>query len=211
MVTKLAATGKTAVFTHHKHLPLLRLMMKTKLGAKFDEQFHSFPDNDLALEWCENRVLEKHSDTRITGARVKTADYELLRGFTAAELDVIQPLLRPHSFKRGHEIISAGDEAREIFFLSRDVVSIHLPGEERRWLASFSPGICFGEMAFIDGAPRSANIIADSDVECHMLSLQDFTALGESQPALKIKLLEHLCLDLTRKLRKANREISVLE
>jgi glutaminase len=211
LVTKLAASGKTAVFTHHKHLPLLRLMMKTKLGVKFDEQFHSFPDNDLALEWCENQVLEKHADTRITGARVKAADYELLRGFTAAELDVVQPLLRPHAFKRGHEIISAGDEAREIFFLSRGVVSIHLPGEERRRLASFSPGMCFGEMAFIDGAPRSANITADSDVECHSLSLQDFTALGELRPALKIKLLEHLCLDLTRKLRKANRELSVLE
>ena len=211
LVTKLAALDKTVVFTHHKHLPLLRRMLKTKLGAQFDGQFHSFPDNDLALEWCENQVLEKHADTRVTGTRVKVADYELLRGFTTAELAVVQPLLQPHSFKRGHEIISAGDDAREIFFLARGVVSILLPGEDRHRLASFSPGMCFGEMAFIDGAPRSANIVADTDVECHTLSLEDFAALGASHPALKIKLLEHLCMDLSRKLRKANRELSVLE
>jgi glutaminase len=211
LVTKLTAVDKTVVFTHHKHLPLLRRMMKTKLGAKFEDQFHSFADDDLALEWCENQVLEKMADTRMTGNRVKLADYELLRGFSAAELEIIQPLFQAHTFKKGHEIISAGDDAREIFFLSRGVVSIYLPGEDRHRLASFSPGMCFGEMAFIDGAPRSANIVADCEVECHSLSLEEFTALGLVHPALKIKLLERLCLDLTRKLRKANREISVLE
>ncbi len=89
-------------------------------------------------------------------------------------------------------------------------MNVYLPGEERQRLAGFSPGMCFGEMAFIDGAPRSANIVAETDVECHSLGLEDFTALGESRPALKIKLLEELSLDLTRKLRKANRELNVL-
>jgi hypothetical protein len=43
------------------------------------------------------------------------------------------------------------------------------------------------------------------------LSLENFTALGQRHPAIKIKLLEQISLDLTRKLRKANRELSVLE
>ena len=85
------------------------------------------------------------------------------------------------------------------------------PGEERHRLASFSPGMCFGEMAFIDGAPRSADIVAETDVDCHLLSLDDFQKLSRSHPAIKIKLLEQLALDLTRKLRKANRELDVLE
>lgn len=211
LVVKLAATGQTVFFTHHKHLPLLRRMMKSKLGGKFDNQFRSFSDNDLALEWCENELLEKCADTRITAGRMNVADYHLLREFSPVELDILQSLLKSHSFKRGHEIIGAGDEAREIFFLSRGVVSVHLPGEERHRLASFSPGMCFGEMAFLDGAPRSANIVTDTDVECHTLSLEDFSALGKSRPELKIKLLEQLCLDLTQKLRKANRELTVLE
>jgi CRP-like cAMP-binding protein len=71
--------------------------------------------------------------------------------------------------------------------------------------------MCFGEMAFIDGATRSADIVADTDVECHLLALEDFQALGKTHPAIKIKLLERLCLDLTGKLRKANRELNVFE
>ncbi len=39
----------------------------------------------------------------------------------------------------------------------------------------------------------------------------DFLALGETHPAIKIKLLEKLRLDLTGKIRKANRELSVFE
>ncbi len=211
LASKLAANDKTVLFTHHQHLPLLRRMMKSKLGKQFDERFHSFEDNDRALEWCENELLEKHADTRITGRRMKIADYQLLRGFTATELEIIRPMLQSHSFSRGQEIIRAGDAAREIFFLTRGVVSVYLPGEEHQRLASFSPGMSFGEMALIDGAPRSANIIADTDAECHSLSLEDFTALGKTRSALKIKLLEQLCLDLTRKLRKADRERDVLD
>ncbi|HEX5398317.1 MAG TPA: glutaminase A [Verrucomicrobiae bacterium] len=211
LVAKLAATGQTVVFTHHGHLPLLRRMMKSKLGAKFDSQFHSFDDNDLALEWCENDLLEKRADSRIPTGRMSIADHHLLREFSPEELEIFQPLLKNHSFKRGQEIIAAGAEAREMFFLSRGVVSVHLPGEEHHRLASFSPGMCFGEMAFIDEAPRSADIVADTDVECHSLSLEDFSALGRLYPTLKIKLLEQLCLDLTQKLRKANRELAVLE
>ena len=211
LVAKLADAGKTVAFTHHQHLPLLRRMMKAKFGREFDSLFHSFEDNDRALEWCENELLEKHADTRILNGRVKIADYELLRGFTPKELGVIRPLLQNQSFQRGEKIINAGGAAREIFFLSRGLVNVYLPGEERRRMAAFSPGMCFGEMAFVDGAPRSANIVAETDVECHSLGLDDFKALGETHPGIKIKLLEQLCLDLTQKLRKSNRELNVLE
>jgi glutaminase len=211
LVAKLTARRQTVIFTHHQHLPLLRRMLKSKFGTRFDDHFHSFEDNDRALEWCEDQLLEKHSGASLASSRVKIANYELLRRFTAAELETVRPLLKSRSFVRGSEIISAGSEAREIFFLARGTVSVYLPGEERQRLASFSPGMCFGEMAFIDGAPRSAQIVADTDVDCHTLSLEDFTALSQTRPALKIKLLEELCLDLTRKLRKANRELNVLD
>ena len=211
LIIRLAEADKTVVFTHHKHLPLLRRMMKSKLGGRFDEQFRSFDHTDLALEWCENQLLEKHDDSRVISSRMKISDYQLLQNFTAAELEIIGSMLHLRSFKRGHDIIRADDEAREIFFVTRGVVGVYLPGEERRRLASFSPGMCFGEMAFIDGAPRSADIVAETDVDCHLLALEDFQKLSRSHPAIKIKLLEQLALDLTRKLRKANRELDVLE
>jgi len=211
LVNKLHAANKTVLFTHCEHLALLRRMMKKKLAEKFDELFASYPDNDLALEWCEERLLENTRHARAAGYKAKPADYELFRDFSATDLKIVQPLLQSRAFKRGQNIISAGDEAREVFFLSRGHVSVLLPGEERHRLATFSPGMSFGEMAFLDGVSRSANIVADTDVDCDLLTLEDFQALGKTHPAIKIKMLETLCLNLTAKLRKANRELSIFE
>jgi glutaminase len=211
LVTKLHAAEKTVVFTHCDHLPLLRRMMKKKMGEAFAEQFITYANNDLALEWAEETLLENTQYAHAPSFRAKPADYELLKDLSAAELKIVQPLLQPQSFKRGQVIINAGDDAREMFFLARGHVSVLLPGEERHRLATFSPGMSFGEMAFLDGAPRSANIVADSEVECDLLTQEKFLALGKSHPEIKIKMLANLSLNLTAKLRKANRELSVFE
>ena len=110
-------------------------------------------------------------------------------------------------------IVHAGDEARELFFLTKGHVSVlvqHSSGVSKR-LATFSAGMAFGEMALLDSALRSANIVADTEVQCDLLELADFQALGDSHPNIKIKLLQNICLGLSRKLRKANRDISVLD
>ena len=211
LVSKLHATGKTVMFTHCEHLTLLRRMMKKKLAGQFAERFVTFPSNDLALEWCEETLLENTRYAHAHNYKAKPAEYELLKDLSAAELKILEPLLRPKSFKAGEFIINAGDDATEMYFLAQGHVSALLPGEERHRLATFSPGMAFGEMAFLDGAPRSANIVADTDVGCDLIALTDFQELGKSHPALQIKILQRLCLALTGKLRKANRELSVFE
>ncbi len=65
-----------------------------------------------------------------------------------------------------------------------------------------SPGM--GEMALLDGAPRSA-------VVCDMLPMEDFRRLGREHPRIEIILLRNIALGLCQKLRKLNREISVFD
>jgi len=66
-------------------------------------------------------------------------------------------------------------------------------------------------MAFIDASPRSALIVADTEVECDVLDRDDFERLGQKHLSLKTKLLENLSLSLCRRLRKANRELSLFQ
>jgi hypothetical protein len=54
-------------------------------------------------------------------------------------------------------------------------------------------------------------IVADTTVSCDELNVADFEALGTTHPPIKIKLLENIALGLSRKLRKANRQLSVVE
>jgi CRP-like cAMP-binding protein len=78
-------------------------------------------------------------------------------------------------------------------------------------LAAFTSGMAFGELAFIDRSPRSADVTAVGAVECRVLTRDMFSQLDREAPAIKIRLLENLALGLTSMLRQANREIAVFK
>jgi glutaminase len=187
--------------------------MKAKLGNGWADQYRVFEDNDLALEWCENRLLESVASPARPDRGSTSVPYELLGKLTPKEISIVTGVLRRRQFEPGDVIINVGEEAKEMFFLAHGRVSVlvALPSGARKRLAAFSAGMVFGEMAMIDRAPRSAIIMADTEVECDVLSLEDFDELGRSHPNIKIKLLDSLSLGLCRKLRKANREISVFD
>lgn len=169
--------------------------------------------DEVALEWCENRLLNHHLPDRTTDLRAAPETFEAFADLTTGELAVITKLLRRKTFKAGETIISAGDAATEIFLLVSGCVSVTVTmasGVPRR-LGTFSPGMAFGEMAVIDRAPRSAKIVADTAVECDLLTLEDFDRLAEKHHHVMIKLLRNLCRSLSGRLRKANRELSVFD
>ncbi len=213
VLIKLSGLGKFVLFTHAEHLPLLRRYLKVKLGGRYEELFRAIEDNDLALEWCENRLIEAALPDRAADRLAKLERYELFANFTPDELAVIASLLKRRVYQQSEAIINAGDEARELFFLARGGVSVLIPTESGapRRLATFSTGMVFGEMAVIDRAPRSAKIVADTEVVCDVLGLEDFENLSTTQPSVKIKLLENLSLCLCQRLRKANRKLSVFD
>lgn len=210
---KLTESGRQFLFSHTERHPLLRRYFKVKLGRRFDDVFRSFEDNDLALETCENRLLAAVLPGRDTDHRVHPAEFELCRGLDPDEVETLSACFVHRHFAAGETLIHAGDTADELFFLSRGTVSVVVPtnsGASRR-LATFSPGMTFGEMSVIDRAPRSANVVADSEVDCELLTLERFDSLRKSAPEVCIKLLTNLSRSLSQKLRKANRELSVLD
>jgi len=144
---------------------------------------------------------------------VKLEHYEPCANFTEAEIKTFAAFLKRRVYQQGEAIISVGEEAGEMFFLKHGGVSVFVTLETgtRKRLATFSAGMVFGEMAMIDRAPRSAMIVADTEVTCDVLSLEDFKSLSTAHPGIKIKLLENLSLGLCRRLRKANRELSLFD
>ena len=213
MLVKFDHLGKSVLFTHVETAPLLRRYMKIKLGPERAELFRAVSDNDLALEWCENQLLEGSESPADTTVAVPRDQFELCASLSPAELETFGSFLKRKAYHQSEVIIQAGDQAREIFFLARGRVSVFIALEQggRKRLATFSAGMTFGEMAFIDGSPRSAEIVAETEVECDLLNHADFERLGKAHPGLEIKLLESLNLSMCRRLRKANRELSLFQ
>ena len=209
----LRSRGKTLVFSRTARLTILRRYMKAKMGDRFESDYHAFEDNDLALEWCEERLLNGLLRPTPACAPRRIESYDLFRGLTTEEIRQVADILEHRSYPQGKVIVQAGAEAGEIYFLHRGSASIRLPlasGAQKR-LGLFSPGMAFGEVAMLDGAQRSATVVAETDVECHLLKREAFDALGETHPRTKIVLLTNMALGLARLLRKATREFSVFD
>lgn len=164
-------------------------------------------------KWCENQILERHEPVRSLDAPVAFAEYQLFHGLTQEELAVIEGLLERRIYPKGAVIVNIGEVASELFIVARGSVSVNITlasGHQRR-LATLTAGMTFGELAVIDGARRSATVIADSDVECEALKGDDYKQLVDSHPRIKITILENISLAICSRLRKANRELSVLD
>src|SRR6185295_19398781 len=138
------------------------------------------------------------------------ARHALCRGLDDDQLRRLEPLLVRERFAPGQRIVGRGDPADNIYLLARGEVSVTvaLAGARPLRLSTLSAGMAFGELAVILGGTRSADVVADGDVECWVLSRDTFVALGTTEPAIKLRLLENLLVNVSQMLMRADDEIA---
>ena len=180
----------------------------SKAVRKDDRGFLVFEDNDLAAEWCENRIVPVMAD-EVRGF----ADSVLFAGVPATLLREVQAMTRVLDYAEGDEILRQGEDADgRVFFIESGHVSIVVPlasGAHQR-VASLGPGMEFGEMALVGQVTRSASVFADTDVRCRALDVASWTRLAQARPALRIAVVENLAKELATRLRGANQWIAAL-
>jgi CRP/FNR family transcriptional regulator, cyclic AMP receptor protein len=62
-------------------------------------------------------------------------------------------------------------------------------GDREETLATLGPGEFFGEMALLDGRPRSATVITEEDTQCLILSRWDLMRAMRRDPDIAIQML----------------------
>lgn len=97
--------------------------------------------------------------------------------------------------KRGTTIFRKGDPGNSLFAVCSGSVKISTPSSEGKdaVLNVLGPGGVFGEIALLDGRPRTADAIAVSDSELLVLERRDFLPLLRERPDALLKLIELLC------------------
>ena len=63
---------------------------------------------------------------------------------------------------------------------------------------SYGPGQFFGEMALIDGEPRSATVVATNDVQAMKLPQREFRKIVEEDPKIAVGIMEELAARIRR-------------
>jgi CRP-like cAMP-binding protein len=110
--------------------------------------------------------------------------------------------IRRQSIKKGEILFRKGSEGTTLYVIIQGKIKIALPsmlGDEVV-LALFSDGDFFGEMALLDGMPRSADAIALEDSELYVLNQSDFVAFLNSNTDA----IQAILRSLSQRLRKTD-------
>lgn len=173
-----------------------------------------FETRDSAIEWMEDQILEAYGWTpEDEGAPLELGEIEIFSEFDAATIAALSSAVTELSVPAGGKICSRGDAGDEIYLVRSGRVGALLPLEtgKRHHVATFCRGDFFGEMAFIDQEPRSANVEAVTPAQLFLLSRARFDALLAKNPALGGRIFEQLAVAISRRLRSADKELRVLE
>jgi CRP/FNR family transcriptional regulator, cyclic AMP receptor protein len=90
----------------------------------------------------------------------------------------LRRLLKRRALKRGDVLFHQGDAGNAMFLIERGRVSIYITDDEGKevTLAELAQGDFFGEMALIEGKPRTAGARAAEETSLASLSRDDFIA-----------------------------------
>lgn len=171
------------------------------------------PQLDLGLEWCERQLLQRYAGGHTVSAIAGLAEHRLCAGATAADVAHLATLVEHCQFEQGSLIVRRGDPADTLYLLMRGEVSVivGLPQGGFKRLSTLSAGMGFGETALIAGGVRSADVRADTTVECCTLSAAAFARLEQERPSLMIRLLHNLLANTAATAVRLTAEVAALE
>lgn len=108
-------------------------------------------------------------------------------------------------FKKGFPIFREGEHSREMYFIQAGTVRIYRSDKnEQIELAQLPKGALFGEMALIDGKPRSATAQAQEDCELLVIPFYEFQKHVGPVPDWFMSLIKVA----SQRLRKANERLN---
>lgn len=122
---------------------------------------------------------------------------------TDRELRLVRRSLEEVTAPAGRVLCEEGEIGREFFFIAQGRASVRRSG---RKVALLGPGDYFGELALLDRQPRSATVIADTDMTLLNLTQRNFYSVLDEIPALARKLLAAMA----GRLRDADSKVSAL-
>jgi CRP/FNR family transcriptional regulator, cyclic AMP receptor protein len=99
------------------------------------------------------------------------------------------------SVPRATSIFAKGDPGSSLFAIYQGAVRITVPSVDGHDAVFnlIGKGDIFGEMALLDGRPRSADAVAITDCELFVIERRDFLPLVREEPEIALKLIEILC------------------
>jgi CRP/FNR family transcriptional regulator, cyclic AMP receptor protein len=133
------------------------------------------------------------------------AKVPLFSGLPDEERERLGALLRSRRYARGEVIFLEGDRGTALCLIAEGRIRIQLTGADGREVVInvYGPGEIFGEMALLDGEPRSADAIAQDASRVFWLQRDDFAAYLDRHPRAAMTMMA----SLSRRIRHTTRVV----
>ena len=128
-------------------------------------------------------------------------------GLPDETMDRLLDMMQMRGHRAGEHVCSEGELGREMFVVRAGVVEVRKrarDNERQTVLAQLKGGDCFGEMSLIDVQPRSATVFAREPTELYVLTNMDLYKLYEQDLGGYTFLVQNICRELSRRLRRAD-------
>ena len=132
-------------------------------------------------------------DARLAGLLSTT---RLFQAMPAEMRAACETKFREARFSRGELVFSRGDPGDRLYLVSEGQVRLAIGASDGRELSFqiVGPGDLFGEIALLDGGPRSAEAVALIPTLAFSLARADFFALLSSRPEAAPAIISYLCM-----------------
>ena len=117
----------------------------------------------------------------------------LFAGLSKRHLRNVAGIAKHLALGEGSEVAKEGDPGNDFYVIAAGQARVVRGG---RTIAKLMPGDFFGEIALLDGGPRTASVVAETPIELLVLNRKPFTQVLERDPSVVLKMLEELAARL---------------
>jgi SulP family sulfate permease len=174
------------------------------------EGVRAFADLDRALEWAEAAILAQRPPRAGSELLGEIGEGVNPEARAALEVLLVRQVVPAHGV-----VFHAGDTDQDLLIVLSGHITLvtQWPPEQGLRLATVGPGMVFGEMAFLNGSPRSASAGAERGAaRLVRLSRAHFDAWAGQHPGAALHLMNNLAQMGARRLAVTTRQLrAVLE
>jgi CRP-like cAMP-binding protein len=124
-------------------------------------------------------------------------------------LDRLLGMLVKQQLTQGAVVCHEGDTGRSMYVVGAGEVVVCRKAESGNLvrMVRLGPGEFFGEMTLIDVQPRSATVVVEAPTTLYALTNRDLYRLYQEDVGGYVMVLQNICRELSRRLRKADVKI----
>ena len=139
------------------------------------------------------------------------AKYAPFKSFDGNDLTALGTEGEEKTYQKDDLIFDEDSKGDSMYVIKSGAVKIlKKVKNQENTIAVLNPGEFFGEMALLDGQPRSAAVRATAETTVFMIPLEGYQALRRNSPHTALKLMDIIIKVLSNRLRQANKNLEVI-